>query len=142
MLASPSLAPSTLPAPGPLWYGAPAALPPSSSGHPPLAGVQPSAPSRHQGDSAVTWKRGPHSSEALHPAHPGDSAALQRCPQARTDHNTAPTHVNGRWQAASLSLVTALHPRAVTCGQIQGPCSCDSLDQGETRSSADAREAL
>lgn len=67
---------------------------------------------------------------------------LHRCPRARTNHNAVPAHVNGCWQTASLSLVTALSPRAVTCSQTRGPCSCDSLDQGETRSSADAREAL
>lgn len=77
MLVSPSLALSTLPVPGPLWYGAPAALSPSFSRRPPLAGVRPSAPSHHQGDSAVTWKRRPHSSDAARPAHPEDNAVLK-----------------------------------------------------------------
>lgn len=61
--------PSTWPAPGPLWHGAPAALSPSSAGYPPLAEVPLSAPSHCRGDSAMTCKRGPHSSEAVHPVH-------------------------------------------------------------------------
>lgn len=72
----PRLAPSTWPVPGPLWHGAPAVLSPSASGHPPLAGALLSAPSHRQGDSAVTCKRGPHRSEAVHPSHPDQGSSL------------------------------------------------------------------
>lgn len=93
----PNPAPSTWPAPGPLWHGALAALSPSSSRHPPLAGVPLSAPSHHQGDCAVTCKRGPHGSEAVHPAHLNNSLTqikAHHCPPALHNLRALPPHLS------------------------------------------------